>query len=75
MEEKVTVLLWVNLEEIHPDPKRVIKYPREISRKMNPASPWLRPSSLSISGINGARLTLAIKFRKKMEVKISSGMI
>jgi hypothetical protein len=75
MEEKVTVLLWVYREESHPDPKRAMKYPREISRKRNPASPWLRFNSFSISGIKGARVTLAKKFRKKIEVKIRSGLI
>ena len=52
-----------------------MKYPAEINRKRDPASPWLTPRSFSMAGIKGARIILEIKFRKKIVVKKRRGPI
>jgi len=74
VEERIIVLLCISREDINPDPKRVIKYPKEIKRKSDPASPWPIPRSFSILGIKGAKMILAIKFRKKIAVKKRRGV-
>jgi hypothetical protein len=67
--ERVMVFLCVRREETKPEHKRDTKYPVEIRRKRDPASPWLIPSSVSMAGNKGASTILDIKFRKKMRVK------
>jgi hypothetical protein len=58
---------------MNPEPSRVIKYPKEIRRKKEPASAWLIARSDSTPGIKGARIMRDKKFTKKMEVSNRSG--
>jgi hypothetical protein len=55
-------------EATNPEPRRDMKYPIEINRKSDPASPWPTPKSFSMVGRRGARMILARKFRKKIPV-------
>jgi len=73
--ETMIVLLCKRREEKKPDPRSEVKYPAEINRKRDPASPWVIPRSFSMAGIKGARIILEIKFRKKIVVKKSRGPI
>jgi hypothetical protein len=48
-------------------PKIPIKYPKDINRKSNPASLWVRLRSASIVGINGEKMIRAVKLIKKIK--------
>jgi hypothetical protein len=69
------VRLWVRRDETNPEPNSAGKYPREIKRKREPASPCPMFRSLSIVGNKGARNTLERKLGKKIRVKHRSGGI
>ena len=73
MLENRIVCRWVNRDEMNPDASRVVKYPREIIRKRDPASAWLNASSVLTFGINGANMIRAMKFTKKIDVSSKSG--
>ena len=73
MLETMIVLRWVNRDEINPDASRVVKYPKEIIRKRDPASAWLKARSVLTLGINGAKMIRAMKFTKKIDVSSKSG--
>ena len=72
MADKDMLFLWVTAAETKPEPNIPIKYPKDINRKSNPASLWLRPRSLSIVGIRGEKMTRAVKLTKKVDAKKSS---
>jgi hypothetical protein len=61
------------LEDINPDPVRLIKYPNEIRKNNDPASAWLKLRSISILGVKGASMMRETKLRKKIEVKMRRG--
>lgn len=63
------VFLWVRMAETKPEPSIPIKYPKDIKRKTKPASLWLRPRSVSMVGINGEKITLAVKLIKKIKTR------
>ena len=65
------VFLWVTAAERKPEPNIPIKYPKDINRKSNPASLWVRLRSASIVGINGEKMILAVKLIKKIKAKKS----
>ena len=65
--ETVMVFLWVIREDIYPDPKSDMKYPKERNKKSEPASPWLNPKSSSMVGSNGATIIREVKFNKNMD--------
>ena len=73
MLENMIVLRWVNREEMNPDASRVVKYPKDISRKRDPASAWLNVRSVLTFGISGANIIRAMKFTKKIDVSSKSG--
>jgi len=70
--ETTTVRRWVKWDDMKPEHKRVIKYPREISRKKAPASAWLKDKSASTLGRKGARKMRDRKLTKKISVNKSS---
>lgn len=74
MAETAMVFLWLIREDMCPDPKSDIKYPRERKRNKEPASLWLNPKLFSIVGSNGAKTIREVKFNKKMEAMRKSGM-
>jgi len=49
------------------------KYPREISKKKEPASPWPTPRSFSIVGRRGESAIRDRKFKKKIPARLNSG--
>jgi len=49
------------------------KYPREISKKKEPASPWPTLRSFSIVGRRGESAIRERKFKKKIPVRLRSG--
>jgi hypothetical protein len=72
--ENIIISLWVRRDEINPDKSRVVKYPRDINRKREPASAWLKASSDLTPGIKGARIMRDRKFTKKIEVSSKRGV-
>jgi hypothetical protein len=53
----------VRREEINPTPKRPMEKPSEIKRKNDPDWLWLKPRSVSRSGIKGPNMILDIKLQ------------
>jgi len=51
------------------------KYPREISKKKEPACPWPTLRSLSIVGRRGESAIRERKFKKKIPARLRSGPI
>jgi hypothetical protein len=49
------------------------KYPREISKKKEPASPWPTLRSFSIVGRRGESTIRARKFKKKIPARLRIG--
>jgi len=68
------VFLWVRRDEINPDASRVEKYPRDIRRKRDPASAWLKARSDLTLGIKGAKTIREMKLTKKIDVNSKSGV-
>lgn len=71
MADNDMVFLWVTAAETKPEPNIPIKYPKDINRKSNPASLWVRLRSASIAGIKGAKMIRAVKLTKKVDAKKS----
>jgi hypothetical protein len=49
------------------------KYPREISKKKEPAAPWPTPRSFSIVGRRGESAIRERKFKKKITARLRIG--
>jgi hypothetical protein len=74
-QEAMIVRLWERREERKPDPITAAKYPADIRKKRNPAPPWPIPKSLSTVGRKGARIILAVKFKKKISARKRTGPV
>ena len=69
MADSDMVFLWFTAAETKPEPSIPIKYPKDIKRKSNPASLWVRLRSASIVGIKGEKMIRAVKLTKKIDAK------
>jgi hypothetical protein len=71
--EILSAALWLRRADTNPEEIWATKNPIEIMRKSDPAWLWLSPTAPSSVGMRGARVTRAMKLRKKRLVMNKMG--
>jgi hypothetical protein len=71
--ESRIVVLCVRRDEIKLAENKDRKYPEDRRKNRDPASVWLMCRFISMAGMRGEKMTLAVKFKKKIAVNNKSG--